>query len=302
MGLLKFICKECRKEFNSLIGLNSHISQKHNRKDYYDRWLKKDEDNLCKICRNFTEFIGLSKGYKNCCSKKCTLKYIDQQAKISLNIKYGGNTAFCKKETHEKSKITLLNKYGVNHNLKIPEVIENKKQTWLKNLGVDNPSKNNEIKEKKKKTCLKNYGIEYGFLDQEKCQKTLVKNYGVKNAMHDLGLFQKQQKKSYYSKKFKDTNIDYRGSYELDFLENFYDKIDIENAPPISYLFEERKHVYYPDFYILLLNLIIEIKSVYTLKEDKSIKNKKEACLKEEYNYIMILDKNYLEFEKILNI
>ena len=92
-------------------------------------------------------------------------------------------------------------------------------------------------------------------------------------------------------KKFN--NLTYQGSYELDFLEKFYDKFDIENGPSIPYLFEGKNKVYHSDFYIPSKNLIVEIKSSYILTLDIEINEKKEACLNKGYDYICIIDKDY---------
>jgi len=42
-------------------------------KDYYDKWIKEDEDDKCKICEKNVKFNGFY-GYSNCCSKPCIKK------------------------------------------------------------------------------------------------------------------------------------------------------------------------------------------------------------------------------------
>lgn len=58
---------------------------------------------------------------------------------------------------------------------------------------------------------------------------------------------------------------------------------------------------YFPDFYIPKLNLIIEIKSNYTLNLhlNKNIENKTE-CKKQGYNFLFVIDKNYKVFSRYL--
>jgi very-short-patch-repair endonuclease len=60
-------------------------------------------------------------------------------------------------------------------------------------------------------------------------------------------------------------------------------------------------YIYFPDFYIEKLNLIIEIKSeyYYYLNLEKNIA-KEKACLEQGYKYILIIDKNYKEFENTI--
>ena len=101
--------------------------------------------------------------------------------------------------------------------------------------------------------------------------------------------------------KYKDSDIYYQGKYELDFLNNYYDKIDLKRGKSIKYMFNDKEYTYYPDFYLEKLNLIIEIKSsyYYKLHEQKNIK-KKEATFDNNYNYILIMNKNYDELLKLL--
>lgn len=129
----------------------------------------------------------------------------------------------------------------------------------------------------------------------EKFKQTCLEKYGVENPAQDLNIFFKTQKSGFKLKKYMDTNIYYRGSYELDFLEKYYNKYpDIKNAPSIKYSFEGRNKVYFPDFYIPSLNLIVECKNSYLLKKDKEIiESKKKATILKGYKYLMIVDKNY---------
>jgi hypothetical protein len=89
--------------------------------------------------------------------------------------------------------------------------------------------------------------------------------------------------------------LDYRGKYELDFLNNFYDKFsDVQQGKTISYKFNGINHKYHSDFYVPSLNLIIEIKSSYYYDKFKTqCDAKKKATIANGFEYIMILDKNY---------
>jgi hypothetical protein len=110
-----------------------------------------------------------------------------------------------------------------------------------------------------------------------------------------------------YLKKYKEYNLHYQSTYELDFL-NFCDKKNIINEITdfkkcIKYLIDNNTTIYYPDFYVEKFNLIIEIKATYWY-EKYLIKNqlKKEACENLGYNYLFIIDKNYFEFSKYFKI
>lgn len=96
----------------------------------------------------------------------------------------------------------------------------------------------------------------------------------------------------------------YQGSYELDFLEKFYNKFpDIKRGPSIKYVFNGKNKVYHSDFYIPSLNLIIECKNSYGLKKFKEqIHAKERAAIKQNFNYLIIVNKNYTEFIQRLRI
>jgi len=133
---------------------------------------------------------------------------------------------------------------------------------------------------------------------QRKIKNTHLKKYGVEHPMQNTQYFEKTQRNNFLAKKYKNTNIYYRGSYELDFLEKYYNKfIDIKNASSIKYMLNNKEHIYFPDFYIPSLNIIIEIKSSYYLKKykDKCIA-KQIATETQGFKYILIIDKNYSTF------
>jgi hypothetical protein len=171
------------------------------------------------------------------------------------------------------------------------------KEVCLLNYGVNNISKLEEIKKKKEETCLKNYGVKAGFADVKKRNKTNIERFGFENPNQNKEIHEKGQKTRLYFHKFKDTNIWYQGSFELDFLEiYFYKYPDMLRGPSIKYKFNGKNKVYHSDFYIPSLNLVIECKNSYLAKKDeKQIEAKEKATIANGFNYIMILDKNYSE-------
>ncbi len=162
---------------------------------------------------------------------------------------------------------------------KIKEKIKN---TNIKNYGVDNPSKSELVKIKKEKTCLKNYGV------KSPCQNKYI--------------FEKNLKSGLRIKKFKNTELNYQGSYELDFLNIFYDKIEIISGLTINYKIDNKNKYYHSDYYIPSLDLIVEIKSTYWYNKCKTLNEIKMSYAKKDHKYIMILDKKYDEFLKIIKI
>ena len=74
-----FVCQLCGKEFKSVNGLAAHISNKNSKcympaKEYYDRFLRKSGEGICKHCGKETMFVSLSKGYHSDICKKCKNK------------------------------------------------------------------------------------------------------------------------------------------------------------------------------------------------------------------------------------
>jgi len=307
-----FVCEECKKTFVYKKTLSYHVNKIHNFKQYYDKWLKEDDEGICKICGQKTEFLNFNYGYKlGCCRKHIDLNAYNIRS-ISLIQIYGVKNQWERKEIHEKTKQNRLEKYGVEYNWQREDVIDQIKMT--KKEKYDDENYNNQLKnkqtklqkygdenyhniEKGKQTMLKKYGVEYPLQSkkiQEKTKQTCLEKYGVENPAQNKEIYEKGQKTKLEIHKFRDTNIWYQGSYELDFLEKYFSKYsDIKRGPSIKYIINGKNKVYHPDFYIPSLNLIIEIKSSWTLKLDENIKIKKKTTIVNGFKYIVVINKNY---------
>lgn len=168
MTLLK--CNICGKEVNFDYGSFSKHLKLHdiNQKEYYDKYIKKDKEDLCRNCGKPTKFLSLLAGYRDCCSRACT------------NIlKYGVDNPWKSKEIRTKIAKTKLDKYGDSTFTNR----EKAKETCRKNFGVDYSFQAEEVKDKIKKTTLNRHGVENIFqLDsvKEKVEKTNLEKYGAK--------------------------------------------------------------------------------------------------------------------------
>jgi len=270
-----FVCKECGKLCKSPKGLGWHIHKMHNAQKYYDKWIKGDK--FCKICKSPTKFMSFSGGYKNTCSKNC-------ENKLRIN-------------SIEKSN---LKNYGIKNVYQLEKIKRKRNKTMKTKYGAEQTSNSKLLKNKREKTMLKKYGSK-SFTStnefQEKRKQTCIKKFGFENNSQNRIEFEKMQKCAFKLHQFKDTNLTYQGSYELDFLEKYYNKIDIKNGPSVSYLFEGENKVYHSDFYIPSKNLVVEIKNSYLSERDKEqIKAKERATISNGFNYIIIIDKNYKDF------
>ena len=130
-------------------------------------------------------------------------------------------------------------------------------------------------------------------INKEKSIETCNIKYGCDSNMGDEEIFNKQRKSALKLKQYKD--IFYQGTYELDFLEKYY-HLGIVRGFPIKY----GNKTYHPDFYLKDFDLVIEIKSTYWFNKHKELCLEKEKYTKLNHNYIIILDKNYEEFETII--
>lgn len=316
-------CNECNKSFKRLCDLSKHINKFHNGiEEYYDKWVKKEKEGYCKICGDKAKFNTLGKGYFNICEKNdCKNKFKYNNLHNGMIKKYGKHASSQIKELKEKQQQTNIQKYGSISPLGSKKIRNKIERTNLNKYGTKNVSSNASIKKKKEETNLIKYGVKNVFSNdiiKNNIKNTMLKRYGVdsylkledvkkQNIFNKYGVYYaqqnndihiKQQISSCKVKKYK--NVYYRGSYELDFLEKYYDKYSIINGPSIQYKYKSKNRIYHSDFLIEDLNLIVEIKNSYLAFRDKKILSKKEKASKVlGFNFIMIIDKDYTQFEKM---
>ena len=66
-------CQICGQHFNTTDGFSRHIHVTHNisSQEYYDMYIKKDDEGLCKVCKKQTKFRSLTLGYRKFCCTSC---------------------------------------------------------------------------------------------------------------------------------------------------------------------------------------------------------------------------------------
>lgn len=202
-------CKICGIECTSKT-IGSHIRHKHHitAKEYFDKYLKLSGDGIC-ICGNPTEFINISNGYRQYCSRECMMKdwsSIREKSKQTCLERYGDANY----NNMEKSKQTCLERYGVEYAQSSMEVRNRIKHTWnnktteeleaysrakqlfwsektqedkdrmvqkvkeTKATRYNDPNYNNS--EKNKQTCLDRYGVDNVFKSKEVQERITKKN------------------------------------------------------------------------------------------------------------------------------
>jgi len=300
-------------------------------KDYIKR-IKKHNNFSCNKCKfNNIKITNLKKyGVENVSHSVVTIQKIKKTKLDKYNDENYCNVSKIKETkldkyndenycNPDKIKETNLNRYGVENIFQLEETKEKSNATKFKLYGDENyrniekGKKTNFIRygvenyrniEKRKKTNFIRYGVDNVFqLDKikEKIKKTNIEKYGYPYfAQSDE--FWKKFKRSIKFKEYK--GVKYQTSYELKFL-MFCEENNIsvnDNVPKFKYYLDGKVHRYIPDYFIKNKNLIIEIKSTYWLNcwLEKN-KEKSKVVLESGYNYMMILDNNFLEFKDVMN-
>jgi hypothetical protein len=227
-------CEFCGKEFNTVNGRNGH-------KPY------------CKLNPN---------------KKSAWNKGLD---KTDERVKRQGDACSKTKQTEEYKKLHPSWNKGLD---KTDERVKN---------NVDNMSatvRSEAHKQKVKKSILKKYnGKHFTQTDEYKInkKKCLFEKYGTDNLMDVPEIFDKISKGRYKLKSYclpsgKEIKVQGYEPFALDILIEKYQEEDIftdrKFVPPVYY-FLNRKRRYYPDIFIKSENLIIEVKSSYTIKDNK---------------------------------
>jgi hypothetical protein len=238
--------------------------------------------------------------------KEKSLLLVNKSKSTNL-LKYGVDNPLKNKEIKNKQQNTNLERYGFKTSLLNNKVKDKIKNTLIEKYGFDSPLKSEEIKTKFKKSCNTKYGFDNPFQNKEikdKIKNTNLERYGVDNVMKNIEIFDRAHKSSYRIIKHNNIDINYQGTYELDFI-NFCieNNILFEKGPTIDYTLDNKERKYHSDFYIPRLNLICEVKSSWTYDKDLiENKTKEQFSKKVGYNFIFLIDKNYEDLKKLLSL
>lgn len=236
--------------------------------------------------------------------------------KTNLKL-FGTEWAFKNENIKQKIKDTNIQKYGVENVFSSDAFKETIQLSNLKNLGVKYPMQSEMVREKSKKSCLEIYGVEFACQTGEvkdKIKQTNLEKFGVENAMHSNEIKQRmvdnaiekygvrhhmhlshvaeKQSKSMYKRKpyvWQTGEVSIVQGNEPIVLKELeeagYSYHDVKTSPidmpVIMYEFEDDTHRYYPDIFIPKENMIIEVKSDYTLEKELDKNLAKFSAVKE---------------------
>lgn len=181
-------CQICGNICKNLRGVITHVRFVHHitKRIYYDKYLRKNGEGICKMCQKPTNFISVSRGYRVYCSLNCRASDPDFWKVVgdTKKCKYG-NSHYV---NQEKSKEPCLRRYGVTNINKTESgrircrktMIENRfllMQGVLAAYGVDNVFKLPEKQMQRNQTMLQKYGYEYNFENTNIRIKGQLKKY-----------------------------------------------------------------------------------------------------------------------------
>jgi hypothetical protein len=237
----------------------------------------------------------------------CTEKRRQIRIKETNLQRYGGHPAKTE-SSKQKTVETNMRKYGLPSHNQSDRVKAKKVETYRSTLGVDNPAQSDTVKAKAKATNIKVYGFENPFQNEEikakirdemktrygvenpsqlaefqaKKVETMLERFGVPYAMQNPTIFERSQNHSHRSKDYRMPSGEIRRvrGYEpraLDkLLETFSEAQIVTRAghvPHPKYFdpIASKTRTYYPDIFIPHENRVIEVKSNYYYKRDKTV-------------------------------
>ncbi len=187
----------------------------------------------------------------------------------------------------QKTKDTLQSKYGGNP-ITNAKVKAKAKGTLLKNYGVDNPSQSKVIQKRKEALSLGRYGVRNPNQTKSAAAKSLDSAFKRKEYKLGRRLIKVQG--------YEPQALDYmrKAKVKASDICTVWEK----TIPSIKYSnAKNRGCVYFPDFYIPRKNVLVEVKSIYTIAPNKAQwklnKRKFKACSDQGYKLIvMVMEQN----------
>ncbi|AVR53016.1 Vsr/MutH/archaeal HJR family nuclease [Marseillevirus Shanghai 1] len=249
---------------------------------------------------------------------------VKKKMEETLLKNYGVKNPLKSEEVREKKKKTMVEKYGVEHSAQNKEIMEKTKETCMEKYGVvtcvnlpENMKKGKErlfekygkggafsdpiVQQKRAKKMMEKYGTTHALQAEEcrqKSRETCLKNWGVEYSSQHPKVREKAMKSSY---SFRDYSFPSGRKIKIQGYENF--GIDVlfsegireedifgcyEKDLSFPYFHKGKNSVYFPDLFVASRNLIVEVKSTWTLRgvkqdEEEKTAKKLEACRKAGY-------------------
>jgi hypothetical protein len=177
---------------------------------------------------------------------------------------------------------TLLEKYGVDNPMNLPGMSEQRKKHFIEKYGVENPSSNEQVKQKRINTMMERHGVPHNLVNW---QEKFFNKFGVHNPAHVPEIAEQlcynrfKKRKEYTLSTGEVIHLQGYEPFGFDYLKTLYQESQIKyrkkDMPEIWYVRQGKTCRYYCDFFVPDDNLIVEIKSPFTLSRDLDIVKQK---------------------------
>jgi hypothetical protein len=245
--------------------------------------------------------------------------------RAATNLALYGNAGAMSPDILKRREQTVQDRYGVTNVAQAPLVKERIKETMQATYGVSHHMQRadyrermsavaDEVAPRRKATMKERYGVEFamqGAHGREAYATTCRARFGAAHARKNGAFFRKIRKGMFGFKPYTlpSGRILHLQGYEglvLSELLRHYKEEDFEftNIPTVEYVDAQgRERTYHPDIFIPGENLIIEVKSEWTLMENYDLNRRKQlACLAAGYRYqFHIKDSRDLKMTRIVD-
>lgn len=211
---------------------------------------------------------------KQTCLERYGVEYASKNQEIRDKISATVNSEECKEQTIETNR----RKFGVDHPMQVDTIknrqLQTARTTMLNKYGVEHPCQVSEISQKAittmRRTMLQKYGTEIPSHIEaannrriENIKSTMLLRYGAEYPGQVKEIHDRMARNCFNKSADDGTHVD--SSYEQLFY-NFLlrNEIEFEYQIPLSYEYNESKHVSYIDFRIA--NKFYEVKGAHLLQ------------------------------------
>ena len=298
-------CKICNEQFKNLKALSAHFNIKHGliAKDYYDKYLKKDDEGECDVCGKETTYRNIGVGYLTNCSIECRNKNKTikrdywtgkLQPKDMVKKRVASTNQIEKQKTLES---TILERYGVVNITELESVKEkisvgnkgkivNRSHEWQKKI-IDTKRENGTLKHSDKtKWKISTKLNEYHTLNLNREKYISTSN----NVNHFCGWY---------------NGLYFRSSLELSFLvqnsDNLFTTCE-KNKYKIIYEKDNKQKSYYPDFTDEVFIYEIKPSTLLTFKDNQVKINRGIEVYGDNFKVITEKECPYIEKIKIFEL
>ena len=213
-----------------------------------------------------------------------------------------------------------LDKHGVEWYTQTQEFKDKTREKSLEKFGVEHFTKCKSVQEKKVDTCMKKYGKTcVSQVEEFKIIKenTMLRHFGVKHLLQLTGELEKRQRSRYKWSDYvfpsgRTTRIQGYENFALDhlLLSHHEDDIVTDNTEiekyigKVIYEYGGGIHRYFPDIYIRSTDIVVEVKSKWTIESQIDI-NRVKASRVMELGHgfeFLVMDREHVISNGILDI